>query len=82
MIETKEVDDYYVQDDPGEYRIAIVDHYKLLQTEKENGIGLNIMQTIGKWSSDYAIKLRNKYGYIIAGVQQQKPSKNQMKISN
>lgn len=74
VIETKEVDDYYIQDDPNEYRIAIVDHYKLFQTEKENNVGLNLMQTIGKWSSDYAIKLRNKYGYIIAGVQQQKPS--------
>lgn len=73
ILETKEVDDYYVQDDPEEYRMAIVDHYKLFQTEKENGVGLNLMQTIGKWSSDYAIKLRNKYGYIIAGVQQQMP---------
>lgn len=73
IIETKEVDDYYLQDDPGEYRIAIVDHYRLLQTEKENNIGLNLMQTISKWSGEYAIKLRNKYGYVIAGVQQQMP---------
>ena len=73
VIETKEVDDYYIQDDPKEYRFVIVDHYKLFTEESLNGVRMNLMQTIGKWSSDYAIKLRNKYNYIVCGVQQQMP---------
>lgn len=67
VIEIKELDDYYEEDDLDEYRIIFVDHYKLFTLES----GKDLRDTIGTWSSDYAITLRNKYHYTIIGVQQQ-----------
>lgn len=62
-----EVDDWYEENDPEEYVLPIVDHYKLLSPEK----GGNLLQAIGDWSSRYAILLRNKYYQSPVGIQQQ-----------
>lgn len=70
VLETKEIRDYYEQDDPDEYRIIIVDHYKLFTPEK----GKDLYSTIASWSSNHAIDLRNNYNYSIIGVQQQAPA--------
>lgn len=65
-----EVDDYYEAVDPDEYVIGIVDHMALLTPEN----GGTIRDAMVKFSSEYAILLRNKYKYIIAEVIQQAAS--------
>lgn len=64
---TIEVDDYYEADNPEEYVICIVDHVSLITPEK----GSDLRSSIVKLSSDYFVKLRNKYGYIPVLIQQQ-----------
>jgi hypothetical protein len=68
---TKEVDDYYEADDPEEYVMCIIDHISLITTETIRGQKLNLHESIVKLSSDYLIKLRNKYNYIPIVIQQQ-----------
>ena len=63
--------DRYEQNDPDEYRIIITDHLGIMQCEKNQGVTMNLYDTISKWSSDYCIRLRNRFGYIMANVQQQ-----------
>lgn len=71
----KTVDDYYTQNDEKEYRFVVVDHYGLFTLESDRSAGkLDLRGTIGKWSNEYAIKLRNKYNFIVCGVQQQSPA--------
>ena len=77
-IETKpgifiEVEDYYEANDPEEYVIIIVDHISLIQPEKnrDTGLPMTLHESIGKLSSDYLIKLRNRFKYIPVVVQQQ-----------
>lgn len=70
ITETKQVHDFYELNDPNEWRIVIIDHYKLFTTEQ----GFNLKDTIGKWSNDYAVRLRNNYKYTIVGIQQQMPT--------
>lgn len=67
----KEIDDYYEPDDPEEYVIVIIDHISLITTDSENGRKMSLHESITKLSSDYLIKLRNKYGYIPVVIQQQ-----------
>lgn len=61
----------FIPNDPQLYIMCIIDHISLLHTEKQDGQMLNLHQTIGLWSSRYAIELRNKYDNIIVVVQQQ-----------
>lgn len=67
----KEVNDTYTPNDPNEYVICITDHIGLLRTEK----GLTKHETIGRFSSEHCIELRNKYANIIVNVQQQSSDK-------
>ncbi len=77
-IETKkdefiEVEDYYEPNDPEEYVMCIIDHIGLISTEKnkDTGLPMTLHESIGKLSSDYLIKLRNRFGYIPVVIQQQ-----------
>ncbi len=63
--------DRYEMSNPDEYRIVITDHIGLLNQEKHEGQMMNLYDTIAKWSSDYCIRLRNKFKYTIVNVQQQ-----------
>ena len=63
----QEVDDYYKPYDPEEYVICTIDHLALLSPEN----GGNVRDAMVKFSSDYAITLRNKYKYILDIVIQQ-----------
>src|SRR5699024_37906 len=65
------VDDYYEPHDPEEYVIIIIDHISLISQDSENGRKLSLHESISKLSSEYLIRLRNKYGYIPVVVQQQ-----------
>ena len=61
------VDDYYEPNDPEEYVIFIVDHISLLTPENNT----SIRESIVKFTSDYCVKLRNKYRFIPVVIQQQ-----------
>lgn len=65
--EEKQVFSRYVPNDSEEYRICIVDHYSLFTTES----GLDLKGTINKFSSVYALSLRDDYKWTIIGIQQQ-----------
>lgn len=73
-ISKHEIDDYYEADDPDEYVMVLIDHISLIATEKENGKQLNKHESIIKLSSEYLIRLRNKYNYIPVVIQQQAAS--------
>lgn len=66
-ITTRKVIDEFIPDDPNEYWIVITDHLSLLSTEK----GMDLRGTIGKFSSDFCVKLRNRYNFTIINIQQQ-----------
>jgi len=70
------VEDHYEPNDPDEYVIIIVDHLSLLTPEKnyDNGMPMSLHETIGKLSSDYFVKLRNRFKYIPVAIQQQMSS--------
>ncbi len=72
---------YYKKDHPKHYVIVIVDHISLLDTETDDGLRLNQWQTMGKWSSDYCLRLRDKFGFIIVNVQQQASAKEQVEYN-
>lgn len=66
--EVQEIDtfDYYVPDDPDEYRIIFYDHVSLTNTEN----GMTLKQSIDKLS-EYCVILRNKYNFTPVIIQQQ-----------
>lgn len=70
----QEVDDWYEPNDPDEYVMVFIDHISLIGTEEVNGRRLNLHESIVKLSSDYLIRLRNKYNYIPVVIQQQASS--------
>lgn len=71
----KETDafDYYVPDDPDEYKIIIVDHVSLLSPER----GFTLKQTIDKLS-EYSIILRDRYYFTPVLIQQQNTDNESM----
>lgn len=75
--EFTKIKDTFVHDDPNLYLMCIVDHISLLHTEKKDGVMLNLHSTIGLFSSNYAIELRNKYNNIIVVIQQQSAASEQ-----
>ena len=70
-ITDKRVKDYFQRNDENEYWICITDHLSLLSTEK----GMDLRETIGKFSSKDCVQLRNHFGFTIVNVQQQAGSK-------
>lgn len=71
--ETKfiEVEDYYEPNDPEEYVMVIIDHIGLISPESQNGQKLDLRDSIGLLSSNYLLKLRNRFKYIPIVIQQQ-----------
>lgn len=59
--------DWYEQNDPFEYRIVVIDHIGLIDTEK----GMTLKQSIDKMSEYCAKELRNKYNFTPIVIQQQ-----------
>lgn len=66
-VKMTEVDDYYEAFDSDEYVVVVIDHLALLTAEN----GKTVRDAMIKFSSDYAVTLRNKYRYIIVAVIQQ-----------
>lgn len=69
--EIVKVEDYYEPNNPDEYVMIIVDHVSLIQQEKRDGQTLSLHESMSLLSSDYLIKLRNRFNYIPVVVQQQ-----------
>jgi len=63
----KEVKGQYIARNPDEYVIVIVDHISLLQPEKDK----TLHQSIGQFSSEFCLQMRDKWSYIPVIVQQQ-----------
>ena len=80
-VTVKQIDDYYEPNDPEEYVMMIIDHISLIDTEKENGKQLSLHQSIIKLSSNYLVRLRNKYQYIPVVIQQQAASQESLENS-
>lgn len=59
--------DHYKADDPDEYVLVITDHLSLLTPEK----GEDLRAAMGNYSSNYCIKMRNRWNYTPISVQQQ-----------
>jgi len=73
----RRVHDKYDANDPNEYVICITDHVGLLHAEK----GLSKWETIGKFSSEYCVELRNKYAAIMVNIQQQNADKEKKQFT-
>lgn len=69
-----EIDDWYEPNDPEEYVMVFIDHISLISTESKDGRQLNLHESIVQLSSNYLIRLRNKFGYIPVVIQQQAAS--------
>ena len=70
----KEIDDYYEANDPDEYVMVLIDHISLISPETKDGRKLGLHASIVELSSNYLIKLRNKFNYIPIVIQQQASS--------
>lgn len=64
---TQKVFKSYKSNNPNEYYIILIDHYSILSLEK----GMTLFDTILKMSSDYCLKLRDRYNSTIVAIQQQ-----------
>lgn len=71
----------YRRNNPKHYIIVIVDHVSLLIPETVGGKMLTQWQTISKFSSEYCIAMRDKYGFIPVVVQQQAAAKEQIEVN-
>lgn len=69
--EITQVEDRYEANDPDEYVMVIIDHIGLISPQKLNGTQLSLHESISLLSSDYLIKLRNRFNYIPVVVIQQ-----------
>jgi len=74
--EVREVEDYYEPNDPDEYVMGIFDHIGLLSPSKnfDTGLPMNLHESIGSLSSNYLLKLRNRFNHIPIVIQQQQSS--------
>ena len=66
---TKEVDvfDSYTPEDPNHYKICVVDHMSLVDTER----GFRLKDSMDKLSEYFVKYLRNRFGFTCVAVQQQ-----------
>jgi hypothetical protein len=77
-----EIKDYYIPKNQNLITIGIVDHISLLSAEKADGLTMNLHQAIGKFSSEYCLRLRDKYKACMCIVQQQALASEQQQFTN
>ncbi len=65
---------YYKKDHDKHYVIILTDHISLLHSEA----GLTQWQTMSKYSSDYCLRMRDRFGFIPVNVQQQASDKERV----
>ena len=63
----KKVKDFYTPNDPEELVIVITDHVSLLMPEKQQ----TLHQAMSKYSSEYCLRMRDKFKYCVVNIQQQ-----------
>lgn len=63
----KRVKDFYTPNDPEELVIVITDHVSLLMPEKQQ----TLHQAMSKYSSEYCLRMRDKFKYCVVNIQQQ-----------
>jgi hypothetical protein len=63
--------DSYEPNDPDEYVMCIIDHIGLIDSQKFHGKQLSLRESISLLSSNYLVKLRNRYNYTPVVIQQQ-----------
>lgn len=51
--------------------MCVIDHVGLIDTQKFHGHQLSLRESISLLSSNYLVKLRNRYNYIPVVIQQQ-----------
>lgn len=71
QISKKEVNGRFIKNNPNHYLIGIIDHYALMQPEKGQ---TSTRDAIVKFSSEYALELKNDYLATIVAIQQQAQS--------
>jgi hypothetical protein len=71
VAEEKEISDFYVPHDPDEYVIVIIDHASLITPENIGGRMQTLQDAMTNLSSNYLVRMRNKWGYIPVLIQQQ-----------
>lgn len=69
--ETRVVTDYYVPNNPDEYVIILIDHASLITPETINGHRQTLHEAIFTLSSNYLVRMRNRWNYIPVLIQQQ-----------
>ena len=74
----KNVIDSYKANDPDEYVIVITDHLALLQPSA----GKSLHQAMGEYSSEYCLKMRDRFGYTIVDVIQQAMAGEDLQFTN
>jgi len=73
---------YYKKYDPKHYVIILVDHISLLQPEALQGGGMQTQwQAMHKFSSQYCLHFRDKFGFIPVVVQQQASDKERVEVN-
>ncbi|MCK9429322.1 MAG: hypothetical protein M0R17_04910 [Candidatus Omnitrophica bacterium] len=73
----------YIQNDEREYVFIVTDNANLLEPEKENGVTLNLQDTMWKWSTEYAHKqLQKNFGCIILDIIQQMGTSESQQFTN
>ena len=78
--EEKNIFDYYTLNNPQEFRIVVLDHMSLIQTEK----GMSLKESMDKLSK-YFVELRNRYHFTPIVIQQQSTtneSNDSLKLKN
>lgn len=73
----KNIKSRYIPNNPEEIVIVIVDNYNVMLPEK----GQTLFDAIHKFSSDYALILRDKYKDCVVGVQQQAAGQEQQQYT-
>ena len=69
--------DRYVPNDPDEYVIVLTDHVSLLTPEN----GKSLHESMSTFSTDYCIKMRNRWGYTVVNIQQQSAEKEKQQFT-
>jgi len=75
--EEHKIMDFYEPTDPDLYTIIIIDNYNLLTPEK----GGTLKDAMEKFSSDYALTLRDKFKAHIVAIQQQAAAKENLEFT-
>lgn len=72
---------FYRQHDPKHFVIVLTDHISLLNPEMQGGSMLTQWQTMSKFSSEYCLHIRDKFGFIPVNVQQQASEKERIEVN-